>query len=133
MRLLAPDPRRIGRPESEPFPDRVPDELAGGTPEPLRGELVAALGADRVLMRAIDLVRYAADASPYRLIPKAVVVPRDAGDVAKLFAHARRGGTPVVLRGGGTTIDTAAPGAEEEFARDEPELAAGLTQIRDEI
>ena len=232
MKLLAPDPRRIGRPESEPYADRVPDELAGGTPEPLRSELVAALGADRVATRAIDLVRYASDASPYRLIPRAVVVPRDAADVAKLFAHARRSGTPVVLRGGGTslngqaqtdgvladvrrhfrgvevlddgarvrtgpgtvlghvnrvlaehgtrlgpdpastdiatvggvvannsggmrcgttedsystlrsltlvlpsgtTIDTAAPGAEEQFARAEPELAAGLTEIRDEI
>src|SRR5205085_2820415 len=168
----------------------------------------------------------------YRLIPKAVVMARDTGDIAKVFGHARRTGTPVVLRGGGTSlngqgqtdgilvdvrrhwrgievvdngdrarvrpgtvlghanrvlaeygsrlgpdpastdiatvggviannsggmrcgttedsystlrsltfvlpsgtaIDTAAPGAEEEFARAEPELAAGLTEIRDEI
>src|SRR5436190_8942841 len=232
MKLLAPDPRRIGRPESEPYADRVPDELAGGTPEPLRSELVAALGADRVATRAIDLVRYPSEASPSRLIPRAVAVPRDAADVAKLFAHARRSGTPVVLRGGGTslngqaqtdgvladvrrhfrgvevlddgarvrtgpgtvlghvnrvlaehgtrlgpdpastdfatvggvvannsggmrcgttqdsystlrsltlvlpsgtTIDTAAPGAEERFAELEPELARGLAEIRDEI
>ena len=33
----------------------------------------------------------------------------------------------------GTTIDTAAPGAAERFAAAEPELAAGLAAIRDEI
>ena len=33
----------------------------------------------------------------------------------------------------GTTIDTAAPGAAERFAAAEPELAAGLEAIRDEI
>ncbi len=33
----------------------------------------------------------------------------------------------------GTVIDTGAPGAAEEFARREPELARGLEQIREEI
>jgi D-lactate dehydrogenase len=33
----------------------------------------------------------------------------------------------------GTTIDTAAPGAAERFAAEEPELAGGLAAIRDEI
>ena len=33
----------------------------------------------------------------------------------------------------GTAIDTAAPGAAERFAAAEPELAAGLAEIRDEI
>jgi D-lactate dehydrogenase len=33
----------------------------------------------------------------------------------------------------GTTIDTAQPGAAERFAAEEPELAAGLAEIRDEI
>ena len=50
-----------------PAPDRLPDELATGTPEPLRSQLVAELGEERVLTRALDLVRYASDASPYRL------------------------------------------------------------------
>jgi D-lactate dehydrogenase len=104
-RLFEPDPRAIGRPPGEPYPDRVPDELAGGTPEPLRSDLVGLLGEERVLARAIDLVRYASDASPYRLIPRAVVMARDAADVAKVFAYARRAGTPVVLRGGGTSLN----------------------------
>ena len=33
----------------------------------------------------------------------------------------------------GTRIDTAAEGAAERFAEAEPELAAGLAEIRDEI
>ena len=65
-------------PPSEPAPDRAPDELAGGTPQPLRGELEPLLGADRVLARASDIVRYASDASPYRLLPQAVVMAHDA-------------------------------------------------------
>jgi D-lactate dehydrogenase len=213
-------------------PDRAPDELAGGAAQPLRGELEALLGADRVLGRASDIVRYASDASPYRLLPRAVVVARDADDVAKTLAYGRANDAPVVFRAGGTslngqgqsdgilvdvrrhfggiaveedgalarvkpgivlghanrvlapygrklgpdpastdiatvggviannsggmrcgtvrdsystvrsmtfvlpsgtTIDTAAPGAAEHFAAEEPELAAGLAAIRDEI
>jgi D-lactate dehydrogenase len=232
MSLLAPDIRRIGRPDGDPYPDRAPDSLAAGTPEPLRSELIGLLGPERVLTRPIDLIRYASDASPYRRIPKAVVMARETADIAEVFAYGRRSGTPVVLRGGGTSlngqgqtdgilvdvrrhwrgievldngerarvrpgtvlgyanrvlaeygtrlgpdpastdiatvggviannsggmrcgvtedsystlrslafvlpsgtiIDTAEPRAEEEFARREPELAAGLEQIRDEI
>jgi D-lactate dehydrogenase len=212
--------------------DRAPDSLAGGTAQPLRGELEALLGADRVLARASDIVRYASDASPYRLLPRAVVMAHDAGDVAKTLAYGRANGIPVVFRAGGTSlngqgqsdgilvdvrrhfggvaveaegalarvkpgivlghankvlapygcklgpdpastdiatvggviannsggmrcgtvrdsystvrsmtfvlpsgtaIDTAAPGAAERFAAEEPELAAGLAAIRDEI
>ena len=60
----------------------------------------AALPADRrcsapiaCLHRALDLVRYASDASPYRLIPQVVVMAHDAVDVAKVFGFARREGT----------------------------------------
>ena len=213
-------------------PDRAPESLAEGTTQPLRGELEALLGADRVLGRASDIVRYASDASPYRLLPRAVVMARDADDVAKTLAYGRANRVPVVFRAGGTslngqgqsdgilvdvrrhfggvaaedggalarvkpgtvlghanrvlaphgrklgpdpastdiatvggviannsggmrcgvvhdsystvrsltfvlpsgtTIDTAAPGAAERFAAEEPELAAGLAAIRDEI
>ncbi len=232
MTLLTPDPTRIGRPGAEPYADRVPDWVAGGTPQPLRGGLESLLGAENVLSRASDLVRYASDASPYRKIPRAVAMARSAAAVAALLGFARREGTSITLRGGGsslngqgqteailvdvrrhfgsiaveddglrarvgpgallghvnrvlaphgrklgpdpastdiatvggviannsggmrcgvtqdsystlssltfvlpsgTTIDTAAPGAEEEFARREPELARGLIELRDEL
>jgi D-lactate dehydrogenase len=105
VELLAPDIRRIGHPGGEPYPDRAPESLAAGTPEPLRSDLVELLGPDRVLTRPIDLIRYASDASPYRMIPRAVVVARDTADIAKVFRYARRSGTPVVLRSGGTSLN----------------------------
>jgi len=86
-------------------PDRAPESLAGGTAQPLRGELEALLGADRVLGRASDIVRYASDASPYRLLPQAVVMARDARDVAKTLAYGRANGVPVVFRAGGTSLN----------------------------
>ena len=104
-KLLDPDIRRIGRLGGEPYADRAPESLAAGTPEPLRSDLTGLLGPERVLTRAIDLIRYASDASPYRLIPKVVVMARDTGDVAKVLAYARRTRTPVVLRGGGTSLN----------------------------
>jgi D-lactate dehydrogenase len=79
--------------------------VAGGTPEPLRSQLVEALGVDRVLTRATDLVMYASDASPYRSIPRAVAMPRDVDDVVKLLAFARERGVPLVFRAGGTSLN----------------------------
>jgi D-lactate dehydrogenase len=97
--------RNLSPPPSEPAPDRAPDKLAAGTTQPLRGELEALLGADRVLGRASDIVRYASDASPYRLLPRTVVMARDAGDVSKVLEYGRRNGIPVVFRAGGTSLN----------------------------
>jgi len=87
------------------MPDRAPDSLAEGTPQPLRDDLVALLGATRVLSRAIDLIAYASDASPYRRLPAAVVIAHDASDVGKVLAYARQTGIPVNFRGGGTSLN----------------------------
>ncbi len=105
MALLERNPSSLAPPPSEPASDRAPDELAAGTPQPLRGELERLLGADSVLARASDLVRYASDASPYRLFPKAVVMAHDANDVAEVLAYGRRSGVPVVFRAGGTSLN----------------------------
>ena len=45
MELLAPDVSRIAPEGGEASKDRAPDELASGTPEPLRSELIELLGA----------------------------------------------------------------------------------------
>src|SRR4029077_16534678 len=105
MELLAPDVSRIAPEGSEASKDRAPDELASGTPEPLRRELIGLLGEDRVLTRVIDLVRYASDASPYRLLPRAVVMARDAEDVSRVFDYARAAKTPITFRAGGTSLN----------------------------
>jgi D-lactate dehydrogenase len=111
MDLLAPDVNRIAPEGSEAAKDRVPDELATGTPEPLRSELIGLLGEDRVLTRVIDLVRYASDASPYRLLPRAVVMARDAGDIAKVLDYSRASKVPVTFRAGGTSLNGQAQSA----------------------
>ena len=89
-KLLAADPSRIGRPEGPEQTDAVPPELLHGSPRKLRDDLVALLGEDRVLHRLIDLVRYASDASPYRMIPQIVVMPRTTAEIAKILAYCRQ-------------------------------------------
>jgi D-lactate dehydrogenase len=86
-------------------PDRAPEWVANGTAEPLRRDLETLLGPDRLLPRASDIVRYASDASPYRLFPRAVVMARDAEDVAKVLDYGRRSGIPVTFRAGGTSLN----------------------------
>jgi D-lactate dehydrogenase len=98
-------PAALTPPTAAPSPDRAPDSLANGIAQPLRGELEALLGADRVLGRPGDLVRYASDASPYRLFPRAVVMAKEADDVAKLLAFGRERGIPVTFRAGGTSLN----------------------------
>ena len=93
-----------------PQPDRAPDSLASGTPEALRSDLTALLGSDKVLARAIDLVRYATDASPYRLFPKVVVVAQDAEDVRKVLAYAGARHESVTFRAAGTSLSGQAQG-----------------------
>jgi D-lactate dehydrogenase len=97
--------QKLAPPPSEPAPDRAPDGIAGGVAQPLRGDLERLLGTDRVLARAGDIVRYASDASPYRLFPQAVVMAHDAADVAKVLAYGRRSGIPVTFRAGGTSLN----------------------------
>ena len=105
MALLEPDVQAVAPAAPEPAADRAPDSLASGTPEPLRGDLAALVGAEQVLTRASDLVRYASDASPYRRFPQAVVMARDTGDVARLLEYAHRSGTPLTFRSGGTSLN----------------------------
>ncbi|MGW7054392.1 FAD-binding and (Fe-S)-binding domain-containing protein [Streptomyces sp. NPDC054887] len=113
MPLLEPEPGAL-RPSapSAPAPDRVPDELAGGTPEPLRSGLTALLGPDKVLWRVSDLVRYASDASPYRFVPRVVVVAEDVDDVAAVLAYARDNGREIVFRAAGTSLNGQAQGED---------------------
>src|ERR1700727_1712532 len=104
MALLQPDPARIGHPPGKPAEDRVPDELASGTTRDLRRERSALIGADQVLPRAIDLVRYASDASPYRLIPQVVVAPRTVDDVVALLKYCRENKRHATFRAAGTSL-----------------------------
>ncbi|MBT2895748.1 FAD-binding and (Fe-S)-binding domain-containing protein [Streptomyces sp. McG3] len=113
MPLLEPDPEAL-RPRTTraPAPDRVTDRSAGGTPEPLRGELTALLGADKVLWKISDLVRYASDASPYRFLPRVVLVPENLDDVSAILSYAHGKGRDVVFRAAGTSLNGQAQGED---------------------
>ncbi|WP_328403307.1 FAD-binding oxidoreductase [Streptomyces sp. NBC_00390] len=113
MPLLEPKPEAL-RPGTKrrPSPDRVTDRLASGTPEPLRGELIALLGPDKVLWKVSDLVRYASDASPYRFVPQVVVVPEDIDDVSAVLSYAHGKGRKIVFRAAGTSLNGQAQGED---------------------
>ncbi|HYY26739.1 MAG TPA: FAD-binding and (Fe-S)-binding domain-containing protein, partial [Chthoniobacterales bacterium] len=104
LKLLQPDESRLTPVEHRPTHDRAPEELALGTPSWLRDDLVALLGEQQVHSRLLDLVRYATDASPYRLFPKVVVSPRTVEEVAKIFAYAQEKKIPVTIRSAGSSL-----------------------------
>ncbi|GAA0489312.1 FAD-binding and (Fe-S)-binding domain-containing protein [Streptomyces olivaceiscleroticus] len=76
-------------------------ELVRALTAAVRGE-VSGSTADRALVTM--------DASNYRRVPRAVVAPRDAADVAAALGVCREHGVPVVPRGGGTSIAGQATG-----------------------
>ena len=76
-------------------------ELAS-PPTTLAAELAAAVSDVRD--RATDRLAFAHDASHFVITPQAVVVPRDATEVGRLFATARRTGVPLTFRSGGTSL-----------------------------
>lgn len=69
-------------------------------------QLRTALRANdvEVLDRALDLRARAHDASHYLLVPSAVAVPRDAGQVAEVMRACTRLGIPMTFRSGGTSL-----------------------------
>ena len=104
-KLFSANPARIGRCDGPPKSDAVPASLVDGTPGDLKADLIALLGKQNVLHRAIDLVRFASDASPYRLIPQVVVQPRTTDDIVKLFRYCRENGRHATLRAAGTSLN----------------------------
>jgi len=104
-KLLSANPARIGRFDAPPTSDAVPASLVDGTPGDLKADLIALLGNENVFHRAIDLVRYASDGSPYRLVPQVVVQPRTTDDIVKLFQYCRKTGRHATFRAAGTSLN----------------------------
>src|SRR5258707_13483673 len=86
--LLQPDTERITPVEHQPTRDYAPKELGLGNPIWLKDDLIEMLGEGQVHSRVIDLVKYATDASPYRMFPKVVVAPSTVDQVAKVLVCA---------------------------------------------
>jgi D-lactate dehydrogenase len=67
-------------------------------------DLGGLLAPDRVLTRPIDRLGRSADASIYRLIPDAVVRPKDLAEVRSLLAYCTRHGRHLTFRTAGTSL-----------------------------
>ena len=62
---------------------------------------------------------YSSDASNYRVVPAAVVAPRDRDDLAEVVARAAEAGVPITMRGAGTSIagNAIGPGLVVDLSR----------------
>src|SRR5271166_6461757 len=74
------------------------------SPEQIKSSLAGTIAADRVLIRPIDLIAYAADASFYRLIPKAVIQAQSVEEIRALFAFSQQMQIPMTFRAAGTSL-----------------------------
>jgi len=70
----------------------------------IQSSLNAFMPSDRVLIRPIELIAWASDASFYRLIPKAVVQTQTIEEVRALFAFSRESRLPMTFRAAGTSL-----------------------------
>jgi D-lactate dehydrogenase len=70
----------------------------------LRDELVRIIDPQRVLTRRIDRIAFANDASVYRLVPRAVVLPSTIAEVQELFRFSRSRKIPLTFRAAGTSL-----------------------------
>jgi D-lactate dehydrogenase len=105
MCLFSPNTEALTPLRSKATPDRAPDHLAEGTPIALRSDLLAFLLPSQVLCRATDLIKYATDASPYRLFPQVVVVPNSPEDIAKILEYAAQNHRSVTFRASGSSLN----------------------------
>src|ERR1017187_3049743 len=74
------------------------------SPEQLRSLLGQIVNERRVLVRPIDVIAYASDASFYRLIPKAVVQAASEEEVVRLFHFSHELAIPITFRAAGTSL-----------------------------
>jgi D-lactate dehydrogenase len=94
------------------------------SPEEIKSSLAGTIAADRVLIRPIDLIAYASDASFYRLIPKAVVQAESLEEIQALFAFSQQMQIPMTFRAAGTSLSgqSISDGLLVEVARNWREL-----------
>ena len=58
----------------------------------------------RILIRPIDRIAFASDASFYRLIPQAIVQPQGVEEIKHIFRFSHQHRIPLVFRAGGTSL-----------------------------
>jgi D-lactate dehydrogenase len=77
---------------------------ASASPAELRKALVRIAAPERVLTRPIDLIAFAADASFYKLVPKAVVLANGTEEIQALFRFSHEWRMPLTFRAAGTSL-----------------------------
>jgi D-lactate dehydrogenase len=70
----------------------------------IRQLLSEQIDPERILIRPIELIAFASDASFYRLIPRAVIQPQTTEEIKRLFHFSHEYGIPLVFRAGGTSL-----------------------------
>jgi D-lactate dehydrogenase len=70
----------------------------------IQTKLAAFVSKGRILIRPIELIAYASDASFYRLIPKAVVQAEGLEEIRALFAFSQQQRIPMTFRAAGTSL-----------------------------
>src|SRR5271157_702087 len=70
----------------------------------IKSALAAQIDSDRILIRPIDLIAFASDASFYRLVPKAVVLTKSLEEIRSLFDFSQRSGIPMTFRAAGSSL-----------------------------
>lgn len=73
-------------------------------PDEIHSALRDSIDPARILIREIDRIAFASDASSYRLIPRAVVQPINTDEVRDLFRFSHKNRVPLVFRAGGTSL-----------------------------
>ncbi len=66
--------------------------------------LQEVIDPSRILIRPIDRIAFASDASFYRLVPRAVIQPKTAEEIKRLFQFSHQNRVPLVFRAGGTSL-----------------------------
>jgi len=70
----------------------------------IKSSLGVLIDTERILIRPIDLIAYASDASFYRLIPKAVVQANCLEEIKTLFEFSQRSAIPMTFRAAGSSL-----------------------------
>ena len=97
--------RALARKPHTPAADAADPDLLNRPDSDVVTQVIDLIGRDKVLDNPLDIVRLATDASPYRLIPKVVVLPHDTADMVRLFEWARRTGHGLTFRASGTSLN----------------------------
>jgi D-lactate dehydrogenase len=129
MCFLSPNTDALTPLRSHDTPDRAPDHLADGTPTALREDLIALLGPTAVRARVTDLVKYATDASPYRLFPQVVIVAESVDQIAKTLQYAKQNHRSVTFRASGSSLNGQSQG--DDILIDVRNCFAGIEILED--